>query len=105
MQTTGMPFIILGGLMEGLFSLPIKITPKWSWENIWGAGSLLALVLIPGPLLFFTVPHFQSVYAAAPPSAILWAVFFGAGWGLGGIFLASEFPRLVFLWELPSSWD
>ncbi|HEX4022145.1 MAG TPA: L-rhamnose/proton symporter RhaT [Acidobacteriaceae bacterium] len=81
-----MPFIILGGLMEGLFTLPVKITPKWSWENIWGAGSLCALILVPGPLLLITVPHFQNVYAAAPSAAILWAILFGAGWGLGGIF-------------------
>jgi L-rhamnose-H+ transport protein len=86
MQITGLLLIILGGVMEGLFSLPVRTTPKWAWENIWGAGSLAALLLVPGPLLLLTVPHFSSVYAAAPHSAILWAILFGAGWGFGGIF-------------------
>jgi L-rhamnose-H+ transport protein len=86
MHITGLLLIILGGVMEGLFSLPLKFTPKWSWENIWGAGSLCALVLVPWPLALLTVPHLGSVYAAADHSAILSALLFGAGWGCGGVF-------------------
>jgi L-rhamnose-H+ transport protein len=86
MQITGPVLIVLGGVMEGLFSLPVKLTPKWSWENIWGLGSLFALVLVPGPLLLFTIPQFSRVYAAAPGWAIVWTILFGAGWGAGGIF-------------------
>jgi L-rhamnose-H+ transport protein len=86
MHIAGALLIILGGMMEGLFTLPVKLTPKWSWENIWGAGSLAALVLVPLPLLWFTVPHFWEVYAATPSWTIACTVIFGAGWGLGGIF-------------------
>ncbi len=86
MHGTGALLIILGGVMEGLFSLPVKLTPKWAWENIWGSGSLAALVLVPVPLLLLTMPQFRAVYAAAPTWAIVWTVLFGAGWGLGGIF-------------------
>jgi L-rhamnose-H+ transport protein len=32
------------------------------------------------------VPHAAAVYASAPSSAILSALLFGAGWGIGGIF-------------------
>lgn len=86
MHATGLLLIILGGVMEGLFSLPMKFTPRWSWENIWAAGSLSALILFPLPLVLLTVPHIGSVYAAAPSSAILLAILFGAGWGCGGVF-------------------
>ena len=72
--------------MEGLFSLPVKLTPKWSWENIWGSGSLAALLLAPLPLLWLTVPHFAEIYASTPGWTIVAIVLFGAGWGLGGIF-------------------
>ena len=72
--------------MEGLFSLPVKLTPRWSWENIWGAGSLAAFLLVPGPLLWLTIPRFWEVYAATPVWTIASTVIFGAGWGLGGIF-------------------
>jgi L-rhamnose-H+ transport protein len=86
MHIAGAVLIVLGGVMEGLFSLPVKLTPKWAWENIWGAGSLAALLLVPGPLLLLTIPRFWEVYAATPTWAIVWTVIFGAGWGLGGIF-------------------
>ena len=86
MHVTGALLILLGGVMEGLFALPVKVAPRWSWENIWGAGSLAALLLVPGPLLFLTIPHFREVYRAAPDWAIVWTILFGAGWGVGGIF-------------------
>ena len=86
MHVIGAALIVLGGVMEGLFSLPVKLTPKWSWENIWGSGSLAALALVPGPLLLWTIPQFWSVYAATSVGTIFWTVLFGAGWGAGGIF-------------------
>ena len=72
--------------MEGLFALPMKFTPKWSWENIWGAGSLVALVLVPWPLALVTVPHLGDLYSSVPFHTIVLAVVFGAGWGFGGLF-------------------
>lgn len=78
--------IVIGGIMEGSFSLPLKFAPKWEWENIWGAGSLLALVLIPWPLALLTVPNLFEVYANAPALSIFLAIVFGMGWGIGGIY-------------------
>jgi len=86
MHGIGAALILLGGVMEGLFTLPVKLTPKWAWENIWGLGSLAALVLVPLPLLLLTMPQYRAVYAAAPTWAIASTILFGAGWGLGGIF-------------------
>jgi L-rhamnose-H+ transport protein len=86
MHLTGLLLIALGGIMEGLFALPMRFAPRWSWENFWGAGSLMALLLVPWPLALLTVPHLGSVYAAADPLSLLLAVVFGAGWGWGGIF-------------------
>lgn len=78
--------IALGGIMEGSFSLSLKFSPKWEWENIWGAGSLIALLLIPWPLAFLTVPNLIEVYANAPSISIFLAIIFGIGWGVGGIY-------------------
>jgi L-rhamnose-H+ transport protein len=86
MRLSGLILIIFGGIMEGLFSLPARIAPKWAWENIWGAGSLAALVLVPWPLALLTIPHLGAVYASVPLSSIFMVVLFGAGWGFGGIF-------------------
>lgn len=92
----GILFMILGGIMEGTFSFPLKFTPKWAWENTWGAGSFLALILLPWPLALITIPNISEVYASVPVSVIILALFFGAGWGTGGIFFGKGLAALGF---------
>ena len=82
----GVVLVIAGGAMEGLFSLPVTRTPKWQWENIWGAGSLLALVLVPWPVAFLTVPNLADVYCDVAPEVLVITLLFGLCWGIGGIF-------------------
>jgi L-rhamnose-H+ transport protein len=82
----GFLLMLLGGIFQGLFSFPLKYTPKWTWENTWGAGSLMALLLLPWPLAFLTIPDLREVYRSVPVSAVVLALLFGAGWGTGGIF-------------------
>jgi len=84
--TLGIALVICGGALEGLFSLPVTRTPKWQWENVWGLGSLIALVLVPWPVALLTVPNLAGVYAAVDPRVLVLALLFGVGWGLGGIF-------------------
>lgn len=82
----GFALVLLGGIMEGSYSFPLKVNTKWNWENTWGAGSLMALLLVPWPLAFWTVPGLVEVYHRSSWWAMLWALLFGAGWGVGGIF-------------------
>ncbi len=78
--------VIVAGALEGLFSLGVTRTPKWKWENSWGLGSLIALVVVPWPLALLTIPDLFAVYGALPASKLLLTFLFGVGWGLGGIF-------------------
>lgn len=82
----GVVLVIAAGALEGLFSLPVTRTPRWRFENIWGAGSLVALVLVPWPVALWTVPHLADVYRDAGAGTVLLTLAFGVGWGLGGIF-------------------
>ncbi len=82
----GFALILLGGLMEGSYSFPLKLNSKWDWEHTWGAGSLMALLFVPWPLAFWTVPRLAHVYHDSSWAAIFSAVAFGAGWGIGGVF-------------------
>jgi len=82
----GILLVIAGGALEGLFSLPVTRTPKWQWENIWGLGSLAALLLVPWPVALWTIPHLGDVFSNVEPSVLIWTLLFGLGWGLGGIF-------------------
>ena len=82
----GLGLVVLAGALEGLFSLGVTRTPRWKWENSWGLGSLIALVVVPWPLVLLTVPNLASVYGEIPTSKLLLTFLFGVGWGLGGIF-------------------
>ena len=82
----GIVLVVCGGALEGLFSLAVTRTPEWRWENIWGMGSLIALLLVPWPVALLTIPDLAAVYAGVGPGVLLMTLLFGIGWGLGGIF-------------------
>ncbi|MBN2579625.1 MAG: hypothetical protein JXB10_11595 [Pirellulales bacterium] len=82
----GILLAIVGGALEGVFSLPLTRTPRWRWENIWGIGLLMALVIVPWPLAFLTVPNLLDVYSNVETRIILITFLFGIGWGLGSLF-------------------
>jgi L-rhamnose-H+ transport protein len=82
----GILMVVAGGAMEGLFSLPVTRTPRWQWENTWGLGSLVALLLVPWPVALATIPELRQVYADVGPGVVGLTLLFGLGWGLGGIF-------------------
>jgi L-rhamnose-H+ transport protein len=82
----GILLVVIGGALEGTFSLPVTRTPRWKWENIWGLGSLVALVLFPWPVAFATIPNLGEVYSQVSPWLIAFVFSVGILWGLGGIF-------------------
>jgi L-rhamnose-H+ transport protein len=82
----GILLVVIGGALEGTFSLPVTRTPRWKWENIWGLGSLVALMVFPWPVAFATIPHLGDVFAQVDPLRIAFVFSVGVLWGLGGIF-------------------
>jgi L-rhamnose-H+ transport protein len=82
----GVILVVAAGAMEGLFSLGVTRTPGWRWENFWGVGSLLALLLVPWPAALATVPHLSRVYIDVPAGVLVATFLFGIGWGIGGIY-------------------
>ena len=82
----GIILIIISGVFVGLFTLPLAKTPGWKFENIWGVGSLLALLLIPWPLAISTVNDLFEVYKTIDTSTIIITLLFGVCWGIGSIY-------------------
>jgi L-rhamnose-H+ transport protein len=85
-QMTATAYVVLGGALAALYLLPTMSTPRWRWENIWAAGSLIALVVVPWPLALATVPDLLGVYRSSGAAVIVMVLCFGAAWGIGGIF-------------------
>jgi L-rhamnose-H+ transport protein len=59
----GILVAVLAGTINGLFALPMKLAPKWSWENIWLLFSVLGLVLFPRLLALEGIPRLEDAYA------------------------------------------
>ncbi len=82
----GLLLLVLAGAMNGSFTLPMKFTRSWAWENTWLAWTLFALCLFPPLLTLSTVPQLGDVYAQAGTAAVLIPAACGAGWGISQVF-------------------
>ncbi len=88
MNGAGIGFLLLvvAGLMNASFAVPMKYTRRWAWENTWMVWTFFALVLLPAVVAFATVPHLAAVYGASSGTQLWHVVVFGAGWGLAQVF-------------------
>ena len=83
----GFLLIFAAGAMNGSFTLPMKFTRHWAWENTWLAWTIFALGIFPVMLTVLTVPALSRVYVEAGQGPWLLAGAFGAGWGVSQVFL------------------
>ena len=85
-SAVGLFLLFVAGVMNGSFTLPMKFTRKWAWENTWLGWTIFALAIFPVALTFLTVPSPGEVYRQTG-SAWLIPAAFGAGWGISQVFL------------------
>jgi L-rhamnose-H+ transport protein len=81
----GYLLVIIAGMLQGAFMLPMKSTRKWAWENTWLVYSATAYLIWPWLFLLFTIPHPAGVLAATSLRSLLVVEMFGIGWGIGAI--------------------
>ncbi|HTS71511.1 MAG TPA: L-rhamnose/proton symporter RhaT [Terriglobia bacterium] len=79
----GAGLVLLGGILQGLFPVPMKFVRKWNYENIWLIFALTGLVVFPWLLTFLTVPHLGDVYHLTSTHSIVAIAGFGLCWGAG----------------------
>lgn len=82
----GLLVLVLAGVMNASFTLPMKYTRRWAWENTWLAWTLFALVLLPITVTMSTVPQLGRVYHDVSASVLRDAILFGMGWGVAQVF-------------------
>ena len=75
----------LGGLASASFYVPYRQVRGWSWETYWLTGGIVSWIVAPWVMAGLLTRDLLPVLHGAPASAILWAYFFGALWGLGGL--------------------
>jgi L-rhamnose-H+ transport protein len=79
----GLAAVILAGILQGLFAVPMKFAPRWNYENVWLAFSLSGMIVLPWLLTTATVPHTAEVYSLTSTAALFRIAGFGLCWGIG----------------------
>jgi L-rhamnose-H+ transport protein len=82
----GLFILVLAGVMNASFTLPMKYARRWAWENTWLAWTVFALLLLPPLVAYSTVPHLDDLYGSGGADNVLDVVGFGAGWGVAQVF-------------------
>ena len=83
--TVGLLLLLVAGVTNASFTLPMKFTRRWAWENTWLIWTIFALLLLPTVVTFLTVPRLGDIYAEGGPALILTVAAFGAGWGIAQV--------------------
>jgi L-rhamnose-H+ transport protein len=76
---------LLSGIMNGLFTLPMRFLGRWSWENVWSVFIAGACLVLPAVMVTATSPASWHLLLHAPGHASLIAVSTGFAWGFGAI--------------------
>jgi L-rhamnose-H+ transport protein len=82
----GLAILVLASMMNASFTLPMKYTSRWAWENTWMAWTIFALLILPPVITLSTVPRLGEIYASVDPSMLLVVMLFGVGWGVAQVF-------------------
>jgi len=79
----GLLFVLLGGLLQGSFALPMKRMSGWCWENTWLVYSVAGMIFFPWLLVVATVPNAGEIFRLADTGTLAEVAIFGFGWGVG----------------------
>lgn len=90
----GIGYVLLSGICNGLFSAPMKIIPRWRWENIWLVFILTSCLAMPFGIVLLSVPDYALLFHRAPSAAVRIAMIFGFAWGFGAILFGRAVDRL-----------
>jgi L-rhamnose-H+ transport protein len=82
---TGVLFAILSGACNGLFTAPMKMQPRWKWENLWLVFIVVACLAMPIIIVTTSVSGWTDLLQSSPSGALAAALGFGFAWGFGAI--------------------
>jgi len=90
----GIGGVLIGGLLNGSWVLPMKRMKAWKWENAWLLFSVVGLVIIPWAAAVTSVPSLGRVFHETSWLTIGKVSIFGIGWGVGNILFGIGVSRL-----------
>jgi L-rhamnose-H+ transport protein len=85
LQRVGIRAVVVGGLCQGSFMLPMKWARQWDWENTWLVFSFSAYLLCPWLLIIATIPHIFRVFGSVGVGTLIVVSVFGVAWGIDAV--------------------
>lgn len=76
---------VLSGVLNGVFTLPMRFLGRWKWENVWSVCIVASCVIMPAGIISLTAPGSWSALIRAPAAAISIALATGFAWGFGSV--------------------
>jgi L-rhamnose-H+ transport protein len=83
--TAGLMLLVVAGVMNASFTLPMKFTKKWAWENSWTVWTVFALLMLPALTAYLTIPNLGAVYSNAGSEVIVLVAMCGLAWGVAQV--------------------
>ena len=84
----GIVYHWIGGFASATNFIPFRGIKRWSWEIYWIIQGIAAWLIAPTALAWLLIPHLSAdlhqAYAQHPRD-VLYAILFGALWGVGGL--------------------
>jgi L-rhamnose-H+ transport protein len=81
----GLVLLVVAGVMNASFTLPMKFTKKWAWENTWTVWTVIGLLILPPLTAYLTIPNLGAVYARAGTQSIVLVALCGLAWGVAQV--------------------
>jgi L-rhamnose-H+ transport protein len=91
---TGFVLVLLAGLLQGTFMLPMTMVRRWSWEHTWATFSFLGMFLFNWIITVLLTPNIFAIYSASPGRDIAILALFGMGWGAGAVLFGLGMEKL-----------
>lgn len=76
-------YLVVAGLINSAYTLPLKLNLRWKWENLWLAFTILGLCILPSALGMSTIPGLWGIYGQIKLRAVIMVGLSGAIWGIG----------------------
>ena len=90
----GFLLVLLAGLLQGTFILPMTLVKRWAWEHTWATFSFLGMFVFNWIITLLLVPNIFAMYAASPQRDLIVLALFGMGWGAGAVLFGMGMDRL-----------
>jgi L-rhamnose-H+ transport protein len=62
----GVAGVLIAGLLNGSFVVPMKKMGGWHWESSWLVFSTVGLLIVPWATAWLTVPHLGTLLLGSP---------------------------------------